>query len=53
MTDVVALLERYGELLKAQRAENPMERLQAKIEMIEVEMALRFSSLDFVAGRDA
>jgi hypothetical protein len=50
MTDVVALSERYGELLKLARSENPMERIAAKIEMMEIEVALRFSSLDFVSG---
>lgn len=47
-TDVIGLLDRYGELLKKQRDEDPMVRVAAKIGMIEVEMALSWSKFDFL-----
>lgn len=47
-TDVIGLLDRYGELLKKQREEDPMVRFAAKLEMIEVEIALSWSRFDFI-----
>lgn len=47
MTDVVALFEKYGELLKAQRtAANPTRRANIKIQMLEVKLALSWAPFD-------
>lgn len=48
MTDVVTLMERYGELLKAERtAATPMEKVNIQLQMLEVKMALSWSAGDF------
>lgn len=48
MTDVVALYQRYAELLKIERhPTSSTAKMAAQLEMCEIRMSLAFSSLDF------
>ena len=50
MTDIVALFERYGELMKARRAAtDPTERMGITFEMIQVKWEIDWSWMDFFA----